>query len=72
MDEDGLCASCRYLRSDLGHLIERLPAKSTSEVAQEDQQNRGLIDDFKQRAARLGSILAEDGDQLLLLGELCG
>jgi hypothetical protein len=56
----------------LGHLIERLPAKSTSEVAQEDQQNRGLIDDFKQRAARLGSILAEDGDQLLLLGELCG
>jgi hypothetical protein len=72
MNEDGLCASCRNLSPDLGHLIERLPAKSTSEVAKEDQQNRRLIDDLKQRAARLCSILAQDRDQLLLIGELCG
>ena len=51
VDEDGLCAPGRNLSLDLGHLIERLPAKSTSEVAKEDQQNRGLIDDFEERAA---------------------
>ena len=51
MNEDGLCASCRNLSLDMGHLIESMTAKSTSEVAKEDQQNRGLIDDFEERAA---------------------
>ena len=49
-------------------LIERLPAKSTSEVAKEDEQNRRLIDDLKQGAARFRSILAQYSDQLFLVG----
>jgi hypothetical protein len=68
MNEDGLCASCGNLSLDMGHLIERLPAKSTSEVAKEDEQNRRLIDDLKQGAARFRSILAQYSDQLFLVG----
>src|ERR1700733_4873885 len=72
MDEDRLCAPGCNLIPNEGHLIERLPAKSTSEVTKENQQNRRLIDYLKQRAARLRSILAQNSGQLLLLGELCG
>ena len=47
MDEDGADAAGGNLRADFGNLVERLTAESAAEVAEKDEEDWGLVDEFE-------------------------
>ena len=61
MHKDGPDRFRLNFAAEFGHIVQGLTAEGTSKMAKENQQERGLIDQFKQRPAALRAVLLEHG-----------